>query len=136
MSFKSWEKKVLERPGAAERVAQIKEELLLAVALTALREQAGLSQRELAKRMGVSQPRVAAIERCQNVTIDVLEQYVAATGGALEVSVVRGGRKSALIPARRRVAAGRRRSSARAPAKKATRRSPRKAARSSNRKAG
>ncbi|MGD0085139.1 MAG: helix-turn-helix transcriptional regulator [Acidimicrobiales bacterium] len=41
--------------------------------LTALREQAGLSQRELAQRIGVSQPRVAAIERSRHVTIDVLE---------------------------------------------------------------
>lgn len=116
MSLKRLERKALKAPGAASRIAKIEEELRLAVALTALREQAGLSQRELAERMGVSQPRIAAIERCQNVTIDVLDQYVRATGGALEVSVITGGKKSALLPARPRVAARARRSRPRAAA--------------------
>lgn len=74
----------------------------LAAGLTALREQAGLSQRELAQRIGVSQPRVAAIEQSRNVTIDVLEQYVDGVGGKLEVNVVRGNRKTSLVGTRRR----------------------------------
>jgi transcriptional regulator with XRE-family HTH domain len=97
MSVKEWEKKVLEKPGAKERVAAIEDELRLAAGLTALREQAGLSQRELARRMKVSQPRVVAIEQSHNVTIDVLEQYVAAVGGTLEVTVVKGNRKIPLL---------------------------------------
>jgi len=101
MSLKEWEKKVLKAPGAAKRVATIEDELRLAAGLTALREQAGLSQRDLAKRIGVSQPRVAAIEQSRNVTIDVLEQYVAAVGGELEVTVVKGTRKIQLLTARR-----------------------------------
>ena len=97
MSLKEWEKKVLEAPGAAERVAQIEEELRLAAGLTALREQAGLSQRELAERLGVKQPRVAAIEKARNVTIDVLERYVDALGGKLQVTVVKGNRRILLL---------------------------------------
>ena len=104
MSLKNWEKKVLDAPGAPERVAEIEDELRLAAGLTALREQAGLSQRELAKRIGVSQPRVAAIERSRNVTIDVLEHYVAAVGGTLEVSVVKAGRKVPLVTAKKTAA--------------------------------
>lgn len=96
-SMQEWEKKVLATPGAAERVAQIEEELRLAAGLTALREQAGLSQRQLAERIGVRQPRIAAIERSRNVTFDVLERYVSALGGQLELSVIRGGKKTALI---------------------------------------
>ncbi len=45
--------------------------------------------------LGVSQPRVVAIEHSRNVTIEVLDQYVNAVGGTLEVNVVRG--KIALI---------------------------------------
>ncbi|MGH2738967.1 MAG: helix-turn-helix domain-containing protein [Actinomycetota bacterium] len=101
MTLKRWEKKVLEAPGAAARVAEIEEELRLAAGLTALREQAGFSQRELAKRMGVSQPRVAAIEQARNVTIDVLEQYIEAVGGTLEVNAVKGKTKIPLITALR-----------------------------------
>lgn len=100
MSLKQWEKKVLKAPGAAARVAEIEEELRLAAGLTALREQAGFSQRELARRMGISQPRVAAIEQSRNVTIDVLEQYIGALGGKLEVAVVKGSRKIPLLSAR------------------------------------
>ena len=97
MSLKQWEKKVLEAPGAKERVRELEDELRLAVSLTALRESAGVSQRELAERIGVSQPRIAAIERSRNVTIDVLEQYVQALGGHLEVSVVQGRRRTSLL---------------------------------------
>lgn len=100
MSLKKWERKVLEAPGAAARVAEIEDGLRLVAGLTALREQAGLSQRELAKRIGVSQPRVAAIEQSRNVTIDVLEQYVDAVGGKLEVAVVKGNRKIPLLSTR------------------------------------
>lgn len=100
MSMKDWEKKVLAEPGAEARVAEIEDELRLAAGLTALREQAGLSQRELARRIGVSQPRIAAIEKASNVTIDVLEQYVDALGGHLEVSVRKGNRRFPLVGAR------------------------------------
>jgi transcriptional regulator with XRE-family HTH domain len=96
-SVKDWEEKVLAAPGAAERVAQIEDELRLAAGLTALREQAGLSQRELAERLGVRQPRIAAIERSRNVTLDVLERYVGALGGRLELSVVQGDKRYTLI---------------------------------------
>ncbi|MQA91169.1 MAG: helix-turn-helix domain-containing protein [Gemmatimonas sp.] len=102
MSLKEWEKKVLQAPGAAERVTEIEDELRLAASLTALREQAGLSQRELAERIGVSQPRIAAIEQSRNITMDVLEQYVDALGGQLEVTVVKGKRKIPLLHARSR----------------------------------
>ena len=96
MTLKSWEQKVLGAPGAPGRVAEIEDELRLAAGLTALREQAGLSQRDLAKRIGVTQPRVAAIERARNLTIEVLEQYVEAVGGHLEITVRQGRRKIAL----------------------------------------
>ena len=100
MSMKDWEEKVLAEPGAAERVAEIEDELLLAAGLTALRELAGLSQRDVARLLGVSQPRIAAIEKSRNVTFDVLEQYVDAVGGRLEVTVRKGNRKIPLVASR------------------------------------
>lgn len=78
MTARNWEKRVLASDGDGERAAEIEQELLLANNLTGLREGAGLSQRQLAIRIGVSQPRVAAIERSHNVTIEVLDQYVRA----------------------------------------------------------
>ncbi len=66
MSLKSWEEKVLSVEGAEKRVAEIEDELRLAAGLTALRERAGVTQRELAEQMGVSQPRIVAIEKPRN----------------------------------------------------------------------
>ena len=103
MSLKQWEKGDLETEGAEVRVQEIEDELRLAAGLTALREQAGLSQRELAERIGVSQPRIAAIERSRNVTIEVLERYVEALGATLEVSVLQGRRRTPLRGLARRI---------------------------------
>ena len=97
MSLKTWEEKVLSVERAAKRVAEIEDELRLAAGLTALRERAGVTQRELADHMGVSQPRIVAIEKSRNVTIGVLDAYVRALGGRLEVSVVRAGRRTRLL---------------------------------------
>ncbi len=90
MTMKDREEKLLAAPGAPARVAAIEEELRLAVALTNLREQAGLSQRALGRLMGVSQPRVAATERSPNITLDVIAQCAAALGGHVEVAIVKG----------------------------------------------
>lgn len=56
MSFKDWEKTVLDAPGARERVVKIEDELRLAAGLNALREQAGLTQRELATKLESGTP--------------------------------------------------------------------------------
>ena len=58
----------------------------------------------------MSQPRIAAIERSRNVTIDVLEQYAKAVGGRLEVAVITGQRKVSLLPGASRKAPTTRRS--------------------------
>ncbi|GAA2375103.1 helix-turn-helix transcriptional regulator [Dactylosporangium salmoneum] len=99
MSLKDWEQRVLAVEGAAERVAEVEEELRLAAGLTALRERAGLSQAEVAERIGVSQPRVAAIERSSNITLELLERYVSALlpGGGLEIVAVQGRRRFPLL---------------------------------------
>lgn len=107
MSMKTWEDRTLSVPGAEQRVADIEDELRLAHGLTALRERAGLSQRDVAKRAGVSQPRVAAIERSQNVTVAMLTRYVRALGWELHIVAVQDGEPVALTgeglpPAKRR----------------------------------
>jgi transcriptional regulator with XRE-family HTH domain len=131
MSMKTWEKKVLAKPGAPARVAGIEDELRLAAGLTRLREQAGLSQRDLAKRLGVSQPRIAKIERSKNVTVELLEQYVEAIGGHLQVTVVKGNKRTILISPTSHATATKsaRPAAKKAPAKKVVRRMPAKRAR-------
>jgi DNA-binding XRE family transcriptional regulator len=100
ISIKDWERRVLAVPGGSARVADIAAELRVAAGLTGLRERAGLSQRDLAKRIGVSQLTIAAIERSRNGTLGLLQQYVAAVGGALEVTVTMGDHKATLVDGR------------------------------------
>lgn len=130
MSLKKWEKKVLKAPGAERRVSEIERELRIAAGLAELREDAGMTQRAVAKKIGVSQPRVAAIEQSKNVTLDVLQQYVESLGAKLEVTAVRGNKKVELLSGkttRTRDASGSTRSRA-AAAKKAARRTGRRSA--------
>jgi|ERR1051325_3961529 transcriptional regulator with XRE-family HTH domain len=53
------------------------------------RERAGLTQRDVAKRAGTSQPAIAKLEQgTTNPTIDTLTRYAAATGHSLRVDLV------------------------------------------------
>jgi predicted XRE-type DNA-binding protein len=60
---------------------------VLGYRLSELREQAGLSQTEVARRMGVKQPRVSAIEAGDpaQMEFETIRRYVAALGGSLRL---------------------------------------------------
>jgi DNA-binding transcriptional regulator YiaG len=55
-------------------------------ALGALRRARGLTQREVAARLGMTQPEVSKLERRWDVRISTLSAYVGALGGLLVVS--------------------------------------------------
>ena len=50
----------------------------------------GLTQAEVAERMGVTKSRVSQIERGEVSTVDVIGRYVRAIGGQLQISAVFG----------------------------------------------
>jgi transcriptional regulator with XRE-family HTH domain len=81
------------RPGGEGRqgrqVAQVLGELHLAQDLVALREKRGLSQRELAERMGASQPYVAKLEsgRVENLGLRTLVKCALALGASLRIEL-------------------------------------------------
>jgi transcriptional regulator with XRE-family HTH domain len=82
---------VLSQLFTAEERADIRQrakEKLAGLRLQLLREARHLTQRETAHAMGVSQAALSKLERRTNVTIGVLQRYVEAIGGRLEVSVV------------------------------------------------
>ncbi|KAA5837180.1 XRE family transcriptional regulator [Saccharopolyspora hirsuta] len=56
--------------------------------LAELRKKVGLTQTELAERMGIGQPRVSAIERgdIESHTVATLRSYVEALGGTIQLS--------------------------------------------------
>lgn len=50
----------------------------------------GLTQAEVAERMGVTKSRVSQIERGEVSTVDVIARYVEAIGGHLQIAAVFG----------------------------------------------
>lgn len=50
----------------------------------------GLTQAEVAERMGITKSRVSQIERGEVSTVDVISRYVQAIGGQLQISAVFG----------------------------------------------
>lgn len=60
---------------------------ILGFRLAQLREDVGISQTELAKRMGVSQPRISQLEQGDpgQMELDTVRRYIAALGGTMRV---------------------------------------------------
>lgn len=60
---------------------------VLGFRLARLRQEAGLSQAEVADRMGISQPRVSQLENGDvgQLEVDTLNRYVTALGGRLKL---------------------------------------------------
>ena len=68
-----------ENPEIARAEAAMGNRLIIARNVFRLRVRAGITQTELARRVGTSQPRIAQIESAQaNVTVDTLDRIAAA----------------------------------------------------------
>ena len=101
---------------AAERtaIAEGARQKIAALRLQQVREASGLTQEEVAQRMGVTQASLSRMEHRPDVKLSNIRKYVEALGGTLEVSVVlprrTGHRASATIkrPAARVRPAGQR----------------------------
>lgn len=80
------EERAAQDPEFAKLWAEAKQELELAQ----LRKASGLTQSQIAERMGVQQPTVARIERKpSSVAFGTIQKYIAAIGGKLEVHTIR-----------------------------------------------
>ncbi|MEO8756872.1 MAG: helix-turn-helix transcriptional regulator [Devosia sp.] len=60
-------------------------ELVEEITLRRLREAAGLSQTELAKKVGTTQNRLSRIERGEDVRLSTLDKAIRGLGGSLEL---------------------------------------------------
>ncbi|MCT1874593.1 helix-turn-helix domain-containing protein, partial [Brevibacterium luteolum] len=83
---------VAEHPVDRERVDVHKERMLAEVRVYRLREQAGLTQAQLAERIGVGQRQVSKIERgdLDNAKVGTIRSYLEAIGGGLAIEYVLG----------------------------------------------
>ena len=70
-------------PEYAREYDALEEEFAFVKKMILVRKRAGLSQSDVARRMGISQPRVAKIESGSNISLDILRRYAKATNSAL-----------------------------------------------------
>ena len=86
-------KKLLQRPGVRKEVERIEhEEMTLLDALLKARQEAGLTQAQVAERMGTQAPAVARLERAlatgkHSPSVATLRRYVKACGRRLVLQV-------------------------------------------------
>ena len=63
-------------------------EKVAAIRLQQVRKSHHVTQKELAKIMGLSQSALSELERRPNITINAMQRYVEALGGHLEIKAV------------------------------------------------
>ena len=79
--------KLLKSNENAERLAIVRQRLVIAEQLYKARKKAGLTQAQLANKMKVSQPLVARLEKGDgNISCDTLLRYSSACGCRLRIS--------------------------------------------------
>ena len=98
------DRRTKEDPDFAAAVEAELQAMRIEQELVALRNASGLSQRQLAAKLGVKQPVIAKLEagRTRNIGLQTLVRAVKAMNGRIEVSITpvdrpaRGGRKGAV----------------------------------------
>ena len=88
--FSKLRKKWRQDPEFRKEYATLEPEFALAKELIDARADAGLSQEDVAERMGTSQPAVARLESGHKPSIKTLEKYAEAVGKKVEIHLVAG----------------------------------------------
>lgn len=81
---------VLRERMGPKRVAKAKaraKEVQVEMLLTELRKLEGLTQVELARKLGIKQPAVSQLEQQDDMQVSTLQRIVQALGGVLEITV-------------------------------------------------
>ena len=91
------------RPGNRENIDQIKAGMYAdakAYRLRTFREESGLTQESLAKKIGVGQNRISQMEHghLTSARVSTIQKYVAALGGSLELTVKRADGSTVTLP--------------------------------------
>lgn len=80
--------KVVARPGAAERLATLRDETVAEIGLYELRKALERSQTELAAELNISQSAVSQLERADDLKLSTLRNYLAHLGARLQLVAV------------------------------------------------
>jgi len=72
-------------PSARAKAQLKKKELMTEMLLCEIRQEAGLTQKELAESLGIKQPSLSKLESQDDMQVSTLKRIVEALGGQLEI---------------------------------------------------
>lgn len=79
------------------KIAEKSQQLHLGYMLAQLRQNANLSQKQLAEKMGVSQANISKIENGKDVYLSTLKRYIATLGGEIHINATMPNGKTIVI---------------------------------------
>lgn len=80
--------KVVARPGARERLAELRHETLAEIGLYELRKALELSQSDVAAQLGITQSAISQLEHADDLKLSTLENYLNKLGARLQLVAV------------------------------------------------
>lgn len=87
-NYQDLHERILERPGALQRLSALREETLMEIGLYELRRALEISQEDLAAELEVSQSAISQLERAGDLKLSTLRKYLEKLGARLELVAV------------------------------------------------
>ena len=87
-NYQELHERVIARPGAAERLAALRQQTLAEIGLYEMRRHLDWSQSGLAAELGISQAAVSQLENAQDLTLSRLRKYLEPLGARLQLQAV------------------------------------------------
>ena len=87
-NYQDLHERILERPGALQRLNALREETLMEIGLYELRRALEVSQEDLAAELEISQSAISQLERAGDLRLSTLRKYLKKLGARLELVAV------------------------------------------------
>ena len=86
--FEYHEQQMRDNPEYNAAYDALEQEFAIANALIQARSEAGMTQKDVAEKLGVSQPAVARMESGKNISIKAIARYAKAVGRPINLSIL------------------------------------------------
>ena len=86
--FAHHEEKMRDNPEYKAAYDALEQEFAIANALIQARSEAGMTQKDVAEKLGVSQPAIARMESGKNISIKAIARYAKAVGRPINLSIL------------------------------------------------
>ena len=86
--FEYHEQQMRDNPEYEAAHDALEQEFAIANALIQARSEAGMTQKDVAEKLGVSQPAVARMESVKNIPIKAIARYAKAVGRPINLSIL------------------------------------------------